>query len=99
MTLPTWIFPYLGAFIVGFGKAGFASGISMLQTPLLAYAMPARKAIGLVLPLLVVADIMTVSVYWKKWDLKLVVWPLITIATFPFSTSFGSRPFSARFAR
>ena len=73
----TALFPYLGAFIVGFGKAGFASGISLLQTPLIAYAVPARTAIGLVLPLLIVADILTVGAYWKKWDLKLVIWPLI----------------------
>ncbi|HAO98735.1 MAG TPA: hypothetical protein DCQ83_01685 [Fibrobacteres bacterium] len=71
------IFPYIGAFIVGFGKAGFASGISLLQTPLIAYGVPtARTAIGMVLPLLIVADFMTVGAYWKKWDLRLIYWPL-----------------------
>ncbi len=72
----TAIFPYLGAFIVGFGKAGFASGISLLQTPLLAYAYKAKQAIGLVLPLLIFADILTVSVYWKKWDFSRIRWPI-----------------------
>jgi uncharacterized membrane protein YfcA len=74
--IPTEIFPYIGAFIVGFGKAGFASGISLLQTPLIAYAVPARTAIGLVLPLLILADIMTVGTFWKQWDLRLVRWPI-----------------------
>jgi uncharacterized membrane protein YfcA len=51
--MSTELFPYIGAFIVGFGKAGFASGISLLQAPLIAYAVPARTALGLVMPLLV----------------------------------------------
>jgi uncharacterized membrane protein YfcA len=75
--MPTEIFPYIGAFIVGFGKAGFASGISLLQTPLIAYAVPARTAIGLVLPLLIFADFLTIGVFWKKWNLHLVHWPIV----------------------
>ena len=73
----TELFPNIGAFIVGFGKAGFASGISLLQTPLIAYAMPARAAIGIVLPLLIAADFMTVGVFWKKWNFNLIRWPII----------------------
>ncbi len=71
------LLPYIGAFIVGFSKAGFATGLSLLQTPLIASAFPARFALGLVLPLLNVADFMTVSVYWKKWDFRLIRWPLL----------------------
>ena len=69
-------FPYLGAFIIGLSKAGFATGLSLLQTPLLASVVPARLAIGLILPLLVICDILTVGVYWRKWDLKLIYWPV-----------------------
>lgn len=75
--MPTEIFPYLGAFIVGFGKAGFASGISLLQTPLIAYAVPARAAIGIVLPLLVLSDFLAIGAFWKQWDFSRVRWPLI----------------------
>ncbi|HEX2613042.1 MAG TPA: sulfite exporter TauE/SafE family protein [Fibrobacteria bacterium] len=75
--MPTEIFPYIGAFIVGFGKAGFASGISLLQTPLIAYAVPARAAIGIVLPLLIFADLLAVGAFWRKWDFSLIKWPLI----------------------
>lgn len=70
------IFPYIGAFVVGFGKAGFASGISLLQAPLIAYAVPARTAIGLVMPLLVLADFLAIGAFWKQWRFSLIRWPL-----------------------
>jgi len=75
--MSTSLFPYIGAFIVGFGKAGFASGISLLQAPLIAYAVPAKTAIGLVMPLLVLADFLAIGAFWKKWKLALIKWPLL----------------------
>lgn len=74
--MPTDLFPYIGAFVVGFGKAGFASGISLLQAPLIAYAVPARTAIGLVMPLLVLADFLAIGAFWKQWKFSLIRWPL-----------------------
>ena len=44
----------------------------MLTTPLVASAMPARDAIGLILPLLCVADVLTMGFYWKQWDWKAI---------------------------
>ena len=75
--MSTDLFPYIGAFVVGFGKAGFASGISLLQAPLIAYAVPARTAIGLVMPLLVLADFLAIGAFWKQWKFALIRWPLI----------------------
>lgn len=74
--MPSWIYPYLGAFLVGLSKAGFATGLGMLTTPLLATAVPARQAIGIVLPLLCFADLLTLSAFWKKWDLARIKAPL-----------------------
>ena len=68
--------PLLGAFVIGLSKAGFATGLGMLTTPLVAAAMPARQAIGIVLPLLCVADALTMGIYWRKWDAKAVRAPL-----------------------
>ncbi len=68
--------PLLGAFIIGLSKAGFAAGLGMLTTPLLATSIPAKTAIGVVLPLLIVADFMTLGVYWKKWNFSMVRFPL-----------------------
>lgn len=71
---------FLGVFLIGLSKAGFATGLGMLSTPLVAQAMPARAAIGVVLPLLCLADVFTLAVYWRKWDLRLVAWPLVGTA-------------------
>lgn len=70
-----WL-PLLGAFFIGLSKAGFATGLGMLTTPLVATAMPARQAIGIVLPLLCAADALTMGLYWKRWDAAAVRWPL-----------------------
>jgi uncharacterized membrane protein YfcA len=70
--MPAWFYPYLGAFLIGLSKAGFATGLGMLTTPLLATAVPPRMAIGIILPLLCFADFMTLSAFWKKWRLDLI---------------------------
>ncbi len=70
----------LGVFLIGLSKAGFATGLGMLSTPLMAQALPARTAVGVILPLLCLADIFTLAVYWRRWDLRLVAWPLVGTA-------------------
>jgi uncharacterized protein len=70
--MPAWIYPYIGAFLIGLSKAGFATGLGMLTTPLLATAVPARQAIGIILPLLCFADLITLYAFWKKWNLDLI---------------------------
>ena len=70
------LFALLGIFLVGLSKAGFATGLGMLSTPLVAQALPARTAIGVVLPLLCLADVFTLAVYWKRWQARVVAWPL-----------------------
>jgi uncharacterized membrane protein YfcA len=49
----------------------------MLTTPLVASAMPARVAIGLILPLLCVADGLSTAMYWKKVEVATVRSPLM----------------------
>ena len=66
-----WL-PLFGAFLIGLSKAGLATGPGMLTTPLVASAMPAREAIGLILPLLCIADVLTLGFYWKQWDWKAI---------------------------
>src|SRR6185503_9426374 len=34
--------------------------------------MPASQAVGLVLPLLLVGDIIALRIYWKQWDIRYV---------------------------
>jgi uncharacterized membrane protein YfcA len=69
----------IGVILIGIAKAGFASGLGMLTTPLLCTAIPAREALGVVLPLLILTDLITVVMYWKKWDVRLLRWPFLGI--------------------
>ncbi len=68
----TTLAPHLGVFLIGLSKAGFATGLGMLTTPLMAQVMTAKEAVGITLPLLCVADILTLILYWKKWDLQII---------------------------
>jgi uncharacterized protein len=63
--------------LIGVAKAGFASGLGMLTTPLMATAIPAREAIGVVLPLLIASDLLTLALFRKHWKVSLIRWPLI----------------------
>ena len=86
--MPTFL-ALLGVFLIGLSKAGFATGLGMLSTPLMAQALPARTAIGVILPLLCLADVFTLAVYWRRWDLRLVAWPLVgTLVGIASATAF-----------
>jgi uncharacterized protein len=76
MIIPGDFQAYLGVFLIGLSKAGFATGLGMLTTPLLATVIPAREAIGVVLPLLILSDLITISLFRKNWRLALIRWPL-----------------------
>ena len=67
----------LGVFLIGLSRAGFATGLGMLSTPLVAQALPARTAIGVILPLLCLADLFTIVVYWRRWRTHVIAWPLV----------------------
>jgi len=63
----------LGVFLIGLSKAGFATGLGVLTTPLITTTMPAQKALGIILPLLSFADLLTIAFYWKKWNPKVII--------------------------
>lgn len=52
----------LGAFLVGLGKGGLP-GIGNLTVVLMAIALPARVSVGVLLPILISADVIAVMVY------------------------------------
>ncbi len=76
------------AFIVGLAKGGLGGTLGALATPMMALVMPADQVIGLVLPVLMVADVFAISLHWKKWNSKHILLLLpgaivgITIGTF-----------------
>ena len=62
----------LVAFIIGLSKGGLGGLLGGLATPLMALVMPADQVIGLLLPILMTADIFAVALHWKRWDWRLV---------------------------
>jgi uncharacterized protein len=54
--------------LAGISKGGFGSGAAFVATPLLALVIPPGDAIGLMLPLLMLADVAALGPYWGKWN-------------------------------
>jgi uncharacterized protein len=61
----------LGAFFVGLGKGGLP-GLGNLTVVFLATALPAKASVGILLPILISADLIAVLVYRRH-----VLWPYI----------------------
>jgi uncharacterized protein len=59
--------------LIGLSKGGFGGIAGSLATPLMALVMPANEVIGLLLPVLIIADIFAVTSHWQRWDRKLVL--------------------------
>jgi len=53
--------------IAGISKGGFGSGVSFICTPILAMIIEPKLALGLMLPLLMLMDLVSLKIYWKKW--------------------------------
>ncbi len=64
----------LAAMVFGMSKTGFGSGISILAIPMMIYACShkATLAVGIMLPILIVADYVAVISWWRQWDIKTV---------------------------
>src|SRR3990172_2269033 len=66
----------VGAFMIGLAKGGLGGTLGALATPMMALVMPADQVIGLVLPILMLADVFAVALHWGRWNMKMV-WLLI----------------------
>ncbi len=61
----------IAAFLIGFNKAGVAGTLGPFVTVLLALSIPADDAVGLLLPILIVADWFTLAAHWRQWDTRI----------------------------
>jgi uncharacterized membrane protein YfcA len=61
----------LVSLIIGLSKGGLGGLLGGLATPLMALVMPADQVIGLLLPILMTADVFAVWMHWKRWDWRL----------------------------
>lgn len=61
----------LGAFLVGLGKGGLP-GVGNLTVVLMALALPAKASVGILLPILISADIVAVLVYRRHAEWRYI---------------------------
>ncbi len=72
----TTIFWITAVVLVGISKAGFAGGVGVVATPLMALTIPVADAAALMLPILITVDIFNVYHYrhhFKKETLRLLI--------------------------
>jgi uncharacterized membrane protein YfcA len=78
MELWQWALAALGAYTVGLSKTGIA-GLGVLSVAMFASALPARESTGIVLVVLIAADIVAVTSYRRE-----VSWPHL-VRLFPWA--------------
>jgi uncharacterized protein len=76
------------AFMISLSKGGLGGMLGALATPMMALVMPANQVLGLLLPIMLLADMFALAINWRKWNGRLV-WLLlpgavigVTIGTF-----------------
>jgi hypothetical protein len=63
----------LAALLFSMAKSGFGGGVGMLASPMMVIAAgDATIGIGIMLPMLIVADYVAVVTWWKRWNLRAV---------------------------
>ena len=82
LTTVQWTLILICAILVGMAKTGI-SGVGLMVVPILASVFGGRPSVGLLLPILILADIFAVSWYSRHADwkhiLRLLPWTLIGI--------------------
>jgi hypothetical protein len=71
--VPFYVMVALVALIIGLAKGGLGGSLGAMATPLMALVLPANRVLGLVLPMLMIADIFAVSWLWGYWRRQLVL--------------------------
>lgn len=72
---PAWIIVGVGVTLIGITKSGFGSGLGLFNVPLIVLAMGhtargSEAALGFMLPLLILGDIIAVTQYRKVFSLR-----------------------------
>lgn len=73
ITVPLMIAVGVAAFLLGLSKAGLGGGLGPLVTVLVSLFVPPARAIGVLLPLLIVGDVFAVWAHRRSWDRDLIV--------------------------
>ncbi len=70
------VFYLMAAFVgllIGIAKGGLGGLIGTLATPLMSLVMPPNQVVGLLLPMLMLADVFAIATYWRRWRTRLVL--------------------------
>jgi uncharacterized membrane protein YfcA len=63
-------------FLISLSKGGLGGMAGSLSAPLMALVMPVNQVLGLLLPIMLLADIFSIALHWRRWNARLV-WLLI----------------------
>ncbi len=63
-------------FIISLSKGGLGGMAGSLSTPLMALVLPVNQVLGLLLPIMLLADVFSIALHWRRWNGRLV-WLLI----------------------
>jgi hypothetical protein len=75
-------------FLVGPAKGGGGASLAALSVPFVGLVLPIDDVIGMMLPVLMLADLLAIGVHWRKWNSRLVLLLIptaivgVTIGTF-----------------
>jgi uncharacterized membrane protein YfcA len=58
-------------FLVSLSKGGLGGMAGTLSTPLMALVMPVNQVLGLLLPIMLLADVFSIAFHWKRWNGRL----------------------------
>jgi uncharacterized membrane protein YfcA len=72
LTALSWVLVLLAAVLIGFSKTGIL-GVSLLVVALMASVFPAKQSVGIVLPLLIFADVFAVVFYRRHANWRILV--------------------------
>jgi uncharacterized protein len=75
-----WALAALGAFLVGLGKGGLP-GVGNFTVLLFATAFEAKASVGLLLPVLISADVVAIIIYRRAvdWRVLWLLWPWMAV--------------------
>lgn len=64
----------VGVVVLGTGvsKSALAGALGVFAVPLLMLRLPTTEAIALMLPILIIADALSVRSYWRQWNSRLL---------------------------
>jgi uncharacterized protein len=67
-----FIFAFV-AFMIGVAKGGLGGLVGALAAPIMALVMPIDRVIGLILPVMMFADLFGLAFHWRKWNVRLIL--------------------------